>query len=183
MKIVLLSGWSGSGKDTVGNSLEHMVNARLIAFADALKEIVANEAGFPLFWAYSQQGKQRRLKNGKTVRDVLVQRGQEIRAEKGDSGYFARIVAGKIRTMDANSLVVITDWRLPIELDTIQECLADIPILKVRVQRADQIQSPVKDSETETQLDNWVFDCTIHNDGKSIIALEEELRKKLIPLL
>jgi hypothetical protein len=185
MKVILLSGWSGSGKDTTGILLERIANCSLLAFADVLKEMVAKEYGFPLFWAYSQQGKLRRVSSGKTIRDLLVQRGQEIRGQQG-SGYFAKIVAEKIKSLvevkEPCSNIVITDWRLPIELETLKEEL-DIPILKVRVQRLDQTKSPVADRETESQLDNWNFDCVLYNTGVSLQELEAEVVKKLVPLL
>jgi hypothetical protein len=185
MKVILLSGWSGSGKDTTGIILERIANCSLLAFADILKEIVAKEYGYPLCWAYSQQGKMRKVTSNKTIRDLLVQRGQEIRGEQG-SGYFAKLVAEKIKNLmsvkEPCSNIVITDWRLPIEMETLKEEL-NLPILKVRINRLDQSKSPVKDSETESQLDNWKFDCILYNKGTPVQELEKEVVKKLVPLL
>ncbi len=50
MTVILLSGWSTAGKDTVGSILIRNLNATRMAFADVLKEMVAKEYGFPMFW-------------------------------------------------------------------------------------------------------------------------------------
>jgi dephospho-CoA kinase len=182
MKVILLSGWSTSGKDTVGKILEKECKAFLIAFADILKDIVAQEYNFPISLAYSEKGKQTVVSNGKTVRDLLIQRGQEIRREKKDSGYFARIVAKQIQTLlnmkSSTELVVITDWRLPIEYEVIKKNLT-CPIYTVRIQRQGLTKSPIKDSETESQLDNYIFDYVIENNGVSLESLKMEIEKKL----
>lgn len=181
MKVILLSGWSTSGKDTVGKILEKSHGAKLFAFADVLKQIVAKEFDFPIEWAYSEEGKNRLLSNGKTIREMLIKRGQEIRKEKGTE-YFAKIVANQIQTLESEQIIVITDWRLPIELQTLEEILS-YSIYKVRIQRKGQIQSPIKDSETESQLDMFPFDFVIYNDGLSLESLESEIKNKLKNIL
>ena len=147
--------------------------------------MVATEFQFPVGWAHTEKGKLQTLSNGKTVREVLIQRGQEIRKEKNDSGYFARIIANQIQILATMSggeqIVAITDWRLPIELETLESCLR-FPIYKVRVQRNGLTQSPIQDSETESQLDSFLFDSVIENDGISLQSLELEIQNKILNL-
>jgi hypothetical protein len=185
MKIIFLSGWSTSGKDTVGKILEKRHRAVLFAFADVLKEIVAKEFQFPVGWAYSEEGKNTILTNGKSVREMLIKRGQEIRKEKG-TDYFAKIVANQIHNLATMStseqIVVVTDWRLPIELETLQIMLK-YPIYAVRIQRKGQTNSPIKDSETESQLDAFPFNFFIDNDGLSLESLQNEIDIKLKDIL
>jgi len=181
MKIILLSGWSTSGKDTVGKILEKSQGAKLFAFADVLKQIVAKEFDFPIEWAYSEEGKNIFLSNGKTVREMLIKRGQEIRKEKGTE-YFAKIVANQIEILESEQIIVVTDWRLPIELETLENNLR-YPLYKVRIQKNGQLKSPIKDSETESQLDKFHFDFMIHNDGLSLESLESEIKNKLKNIL
>jgi hypothetical protein len=185
MKIILLSGWSTSGKDTVGKILEKNHRAVLFAFADVLKEIVAKEFEFPIGWAYSEEGKHKRLPNGKTVREMLIKRGQEIRKEKGTE-YFAQIVANQIQILtsmsNSDQIAVVTDWRLPIELETLQKMLKH-KIYTVRIQRRGQLKSPIKDSETESQLDAFPFDFFIDNEGISLESLQNEVDAKLKDIL
>lgn len=182
MIVVLLSGWSGSGKDTVGKILQSKYNFQRLAFADVLKRMVAEEFQFPVAYCFSETGKQMKITAEKTVRGVLIQRGQEIRAKKGDPGFFARIVATEIQQIVGNSVqpagIVITDWRLPIELETLESTL-QLPILKVRINRSNMLKSPIQDQETESQLDNWKFDIMLENVDGDLHNLEKEIQEKL----
>lgn len=179
MIVILLSGWSGAGKDAVA-SLLYPYGFQRYAFADCLKRIVSEEFGFPYHWTQTQQGKQVILSCGKRVRDVLIERGQQIREEKKDPGYFAHFVGRQI--LDSNvEAAVISDWRLLDELRTLEEMFADtdVTFLKVRVNREGQVRSAVNNASTENQLDNYPFDCTIENSGTSWQQLEYELKEKL----
>jgi hypothetical protein len=187
MRIYLLSGWSGSGKDTAGTIFQKKYGCIRMAFADVLKKIVAAEFGFPVEWAHTEAGKQQLIPAaGKSVRHLLIQRGQEIRKEQGDPGFFARIVATEIQNLvssgSAPEGIVITDWRLPVEYETLKTCLT-FPIVKVRIRKWGQIASSIADSETETQLDTWTFDFTINNLGTHLGSLEIEISQKLIDYL
>lgn len=51
MKVIAISGWKGSGKDTVAAHLIEKHNATRTAFADPLKDLAASEYGFPRSWA------------------------------------------------------------------------------------------------------------------------------------
>jgi hypothetical protein len=181
--VVLLSGWSGAGKDAVGSILQTKWGFKRLAFADELKRLIAEEFAFPLEWTTTQEGKQNVVPtSGKTVRQLLIQRGQEIRAEKGDPGYFARYVGNQIlEQIHSSNGFVITDWRLPIEITTLESIFAshNILLIKGRVYNSTQSESPVKDSTTENQLERFVFDAHIQNDGVSYAALEKEVTQKL----
>jgi hypothetical protein len=187
MRIYLLSGWSGSGKDTAGTIFQKTYGCIRMAFADVLKTMVAAEFQFPVEWTHTEAGKQRIIPAaGKSVRELLIQRGQEIRKEQEDPGFFARIVATQIQNLlysgNAPEGVVITDWRLPVEYETLKAYL-HFPIVKIRIHRWGQTASPIPDSETETQLDSWTFDFTIHNLGTHLGSLEIELSQKLMQYL
>lgn len=47
MKVVLVSGWKGSGKDTLAENLINNHNFKRVAFADPLKDMVAEEYDIP----------------------------------------------------------------------------------------------------------------------------------------
>ena len=185
--VILLSGWSGAGKDAVGSILQRKWGFKRFAFADELKRLICEEYGFPIEWTTTQEGKQKTVPSaaGKTVRQLMNQRGQEIRAEKGDPGYFARFVGEQIckdlNEIESTQRFVITDWRLPVELLTLESVLASygVCILKVRIYNSLQVESPVKDHITENQLDRYIFDAHIQNDGVSYAALEKEIEEKL----
>ncbi len=186
--VILIAGWSGAGKDAVGKVIQHKWGCPLLAFAGALKEMVAKEYNFPLEWAETQEGKQRILPHGETVRQVLIRRGQEIRADHNDPGFFARIIANKIthfiKTTEFTTFV-ITDWRLPVELLTLEQELTShgVTFRKVKVIRQGQTESPVADQTTEYQLTNYIFDVYIQNEGTDLTALEGQVVDKIAPHL
>jgi hypothetical protein len=181
--IFLLSGWSGSGKDATASVLAQKYGFIRFAFADILKEIVADEFRVPLEWTRTEAGKQRMLSHGKTVRECLIQRGQEIRLEKGDPGFFARQVCHKIQQLPENQHFVIPDWRFPVELETLQQELPDRRIFQVRIQRLNQESSGVLDEFTEHQLDSWSFDIILQNPGTSMKDLEDVVEKYMNNIL
>lgn len=181
MFILFLSGWSGAGKDTVAFLLEKLYNLQRVAFADPLKEIVADELGVPVTVLHTQEGKATKLANGETIRDVLIRRGQEIRAEVKDPGYFANCVANWILNDDTiPNGYVISDWRLMVEYETVVKRLGShVTVLTARVFRQGQTESPVANVYTEHGLDTILFDITLENPGTTLDALEKELVQKL----
>lgn len=114
--------------------------------------------------------------NGKTVRDLLIQRGQEIRKEKEDPGFFAGCVAKTIREAATYKRgFIVTDWRLLVELERLAAEFPKAHLLCVRIRRTGQMESPVKDDLTEHELDDYPFDIEITNRGTSIHDLTQEL--------
>ncbi len=113
------------------------------------------------------------------MRELLIKRGQEIREEMCDPGFFARSVASKFSS--CSNYIVITDWRLPCEYDVVVEACrqAGLRLLTVRVNRIDLLTSPVEDTTTEHQLDNWPFDIQIMNTGTNLGDLEFEVMKQI----
>ena len=183
MKLLLLSGWSNSGKSTAAEILSQRHGAKVFAFADELKKIVAQEFQFPFEWTQTQEGKQRLAPNGKSVRELLIQRGQEIRAEKNDPGFFARLVAKQISDLQNKDIFcVISDWRLKIELQTLKQELPTVEIFTIRIQRQDQEMSPVLDSLTEHELDTFSFDYILKNSGTNKDALAVSITTMLFML-
>lgn len=184
MILILLSGWAGSGKDATAGILS-AYGFKRYAFADALKRQVAQEYNFPLEWCHSQRGKLQQIQSagGKTVRELLIQRGQEIRSEKQNPGYFAELTATEILNW-SEQMVVISDWRLKCELQTIKDFFyLGSKIITVRIERTGQTDSAVKDSLTEHELDDFPFDVRIKNPGNSWEELEIEIQTKLSPIL
>ena len=179
--VFLLSGWSTAGKDSVGAILQSEYGVQRLAFADVLKEMIAEEFQFPVEWAHSEEGKLKKplMAGGRTVRDILISRGQGIRMEKGDPGFFARIVARKIK--QSTVPIVITDWRLRIELRTLEEEITN-PIYKVRVYRDGLHESPIQHS-TEMELDDFRFDEYIKNAGTTHDELKVVVKDVLEPKL
>lgn len=58
MKVVMISGWKGSGKDTAADFLMKKHKFKRVAFADPLKDIVANEWDIPRSWCDDREYKE-----------------------------------------------------------------------------------------------------------------------------
>lgn len=171
----------------MGDWLEAHRGAKQYAFADALKRYVAEETGIPWVWTQTQEGKETWVEAyGMTVRDLLIKRGQEIRAEQRNPGFFAKVVADQIKGHMAvnptQTLYVITDWRLPEELVAMEREFLRYPMVllrKVRIERMGQIQSPVE-HWTETALAEVPMDAVIWNPGDETLWDElSQFAKKL----
>lgn len=185
MFVLFLSGWSGAGKDTVAFLLQKLYGFQRLAFADPLKEIVARELCLSVDVLHTQEGKAMKLLSGETVREVLIRRGQEIRAAAKDPGIFANCVADSILNDDSiPSGYVISDWRLMVEFETLTRRLGrEYTVLTARVYRHGQTESPIANAYTENGLYSILFDITLENPGTSLEALEKEIVLKLEPVL
>ena len=171
-QILLLSGYARSGKDSVANLLEEEHGFRRFAFADALKEMVAERTGIPvsLFHSLQKDSLIGLPGSSKTYRDLLIEVADKERAV--DPDIFSRIVAAQIRESGADR-VVISDWRYKRE-ETFLRSWLDPAIYLVR--RGRVVRSSVTPSDTpiEHDLDGEPMDIVIQNDG-SISALRDAL--------
>ena len=73
MIIILLRGFSHSGKDFVGNILSTQYGYKQFSFADSLKKIVAEKYNIELNLLYSQEGK-KMIFNNETCKNLLCTR-------------------------------------------------------------------------------------------------------------
>lgn len=159
--IVLLSGWAGSGKDTVADYLAFHYGFHRIAFGDFLKRDVAKEKGIPLAAFYDRGLKDTVIpgSDNKTPRDLLLQHARKARAV--DLDVYARQAVTEILALDPSIPIVISDWRYQRELQFLQDHFKD-GITTVRIERAGIAPSL---DETEHDLDHFCFDHIIRNDG------------------
>jgi hypothetical protein len=166
LHIVLLSGWSGSGKDTIGKLLTTQKGFRRYAFADPVKDQAAKRYGFGRALADTPEGKATVVQptnflmpGGRTVRDWVIYHGEERKRIDG-AGVWAAAIAARIQAdrLEAGGSapyrVVITDWRFPEELVELQRRLAGAEFWPVRLVRAEQRVSPVG-SMTEYSLSGF----------------------------
>lgn len=162
MKVVLLSGWSQSGKDTVGTRLMLEHGFHRFAFADPVKDVAAQQYGFDRTLADSQEGKASVvaprnffMPAGRTVREWVIHVGEERKRVHG-GGCWAREIAGRLKaTASFDKRFVLTDWRFPEELVALQQALpATTEFYPVRLVRPGQRVSPVG-SMTEYALSGF----------------------------
>lgn len=78
--VVLACGKSGAGKDLVSDHLVHRYGFTKLAFADPLKEVVAQLYEFPARWCYTRVGKAYKppLGDGLTVGELLQRFGSNV---------------------------------------------------------------------------------------------------------
>ena len=107
---IILSGKSHVGKDSIANELIKNYGFKKYAFADMLKQHCSKKYDYPVEWNYSQEGKQRVVKNsgGKTVRQLLIEEGQKGREE--DNLKWVKKVVTKLME-EKPSFYVVTDCR------------------------------------------------------------------------
>jgi hypothetical protein len=160
LRLIWLSGWASSGKDTAAEILCRG-GAKRLAFADSLKDMVAEKYGFPRHWCDSVEGKATVIsEHGASVRELLIR--DSFEAKKQDINIFARIVFEKILNefVKGTKIIVISDWRYPHEYHFVTGATAGIEPITVRITRPGL--EPLAD-DSEHQLDFWDFNQHIEN--------------------
>lgn len=192
-QIILVSGFSGSGKDTVSKFLPQY---KRLAFADELKDQVSDTYNIPIQELITKKGKNKiiienTLKN--RIRSFF-HRNKYILVDKTTLCKIYSVFPSKnlVKIRDLliqhgekqkeiyndtywASLVageikhgnyekiIITDYRFPIEYEYLYHSLPDYEIKRIRVDRTPLHQTV--DSYTENALNNTHFDHVISNNG------------------
>jgi hypothetical protein len=164
--LLLISGWSHAGKDSVAKILVESYDFQKIAFADPIKQQVARDLDIPLEWCYDQEKKASLLpKNSeRTLREELIRVAESARED--DKQIWARAVGERIQKaiQRGKRKFVISDWRHLEELWALQKCIPNACIVPLRVERPSQLVSPVPD-KTEYSLLGFPFWKVFHNSG------------------
>lgn len=193
-KIIALSGWKGSGKDTLAEYLIQKYYTQRFAFADELKNSVAAEFGIPRHHMDDVKYKDQPIltmpvkpqdpfsqhvvdfmkdefkeNNGQpywTPRALCILKGSTNRTV--NSGYWVEKVIDRIHLAYAN-LCVITDMRYLSEMNQLyHEFGKDITF--IRVERFDN--SPSNDP-SERDLDDAPFDYYVDNSSTKEYAYQQ----------
>lgn len=165
MILLLLRGRSGSGKDTVANILKEKFGYIRFAFADILKEIVAEKYSCDISILHSQEGKRQLCPQipHKTWRQVLIDEGKLQRSY--NLNVFAEKLVERILTSDISTShnIVITDWRYPNEFEFLKtSCISlsyDIRTLHI----ISPNRYPTFDDPSEHMLDSRIHDPVLIN--------------------
>ena len=169
-KVLILSGYAGSGKDTLARHLEQddYVNVK---WAGALKQMLRSllvYAGADPDVAYEATDGQAKGQTfselgGQTPRYVMQTLGTEWgRQCMGDDFWVDLTIKRAQRLVRAGGRVVITDTRFPNEVAAAKKAFGDEAVA-VRIVRKGV--GPVNDHPSETSLDDYPFDMYVHNDG------------------
>ena len=164
--ILLISGWAHAGKDSVAKILVESYDFQKYAFADPIKQKVAEDEDIPLEWCYDQKKKAEALPSNpeKTLREELIRVAEDAR--ELDKEIWAKIIGEKIQKAikRGKTQFVVSDWRMIEELWTLQKMLPETTIVPLRVVRPSQLVSPVPDW-TEYSLPGFPFWKIFYNSG------------------
>lgn len=166
--IIALSGYAKSGKDTVADIIRSLDSGvKVVRFSDPLKQVAEVLTGIPAAKWNSQHLKDTIIPGyNMTGRDFLQRLGTEAVRNNFDQDTWVRALFSKYRIGDK---WIITDCRFGNEARWVKQFGGKI----VRVHR-DGI-GPVNGHTSETEIDSWIFDHIIHNNGTL-----EDLRKTVI---
>lgn len=174
--IVGLSGYARAGKDTVASILVQEHGFRRVAFADALKAVLADLnpiVGWKLDERGGAHGSLERVaglgrpspdghgidweqaKQRPEVRELLQRLGCAVRDHVGQNAW----VEAALRDVDREERVVVSDVRFPNEAEAIKRRLGQV----WRVVR--EGCGPVNGHVSESALDGWHFDSHVPNIG------------------
>jgi hypothetical protein len=175
MSIILLRGFSHSGKDYIGQILCNQYDYKRFAFADSLKKIVSKTFNCPLEILHSQEGKLQTCESDslkRTYRQILIDEALRLRNENID--VFVNHCCSEIAGLNPEEMperIVITDWRYPNEIEILQRSFPNYKVVPIHVVRAGQTESPVQD-KSEYQLLNREGDYVLQNNMDSSILFE-----------
>jgi hypothetical protein len=181
-KLIAISGWKGSGKDTAGAYLVGEYGYRPISFAYELKNMVAQTYGVHRFWMDDRTKKEMPLLTMPVIAtDPFSAAIHSLLKDELSSGYWTPralcILEGSIkRAVYSNFWVrkvveiiskdpihnyVITDMRYANESDVLKLMIPSTVTL--RVERPDLVITTQDPSERN--LDNYRFNSTLINNG------------------
>lgn len=180
-RVIALSGWKGSGKDTVAEHLVREHGYVRMSFADYLKDMVSSQYGVIRSWLDNSHYKESPLIGYPVIpTDPFTVAIHSLLRDELSSGYWTPralcILEGSVkRSVYSNYWVrgvvesirlhperdhVISDLRYRSEIDTLRMVLPDV--LLVRVRRG---EAPTTADPSERDLDQYPFLITIDNGG------------------
>lgn len=180
-KIVALSGWKGSGKDTVGRVLTQDYGYVRHSFADRLKQMVEEQYNVPFEYMNNYKKEMPLTEYPVVNSDDFSNTIHQLLAAELLTGYWTPralcILEGSVkRSVNAqfwtrsviasiieadNDLHVITDLRYKSEANILRDAFGS-QLLLARINRFSLIDT--KDP-SERDLDDFPFDLTLSNHG------------------
>ena len=158
--IIMVSGYAGSGKDTISNFFVSNRQFVRVAFADSLKEFCSSKYKIDIKKFHTQEGKASLYEKNEnmTLRDILIDEAYNQRRD--DPNFFVNLVINKIKNL--NHDVVISDFRYLNEYYNIKREFSNN--FKIKTLHVDRPKISVCDEESEHQLDEFKFDYHVTNN-------------------
>ncbi len=192
-RVVCLSGWKGSGKDTVADYLVAKYGYTKLSFASVLKDMVAELYQIPRTHLDDREMKEKAIlslpvidsdpfssqihsmlssefREGYwTPRALCILEGSVKRSVY--SNYWVKTVAARMK-QQPDSRFVISDMRYKSEADTLSMLLPWDELLLVRINRFETVDT---EDPSERNLDDYQFDVTFGNHAPTITGLHTSL--------
>lgn len=185
-RVIAISGWKRSGKDTTADHLVSRYGYQKLSFAAALKDLVARQYLIHRAMLDDQKLKEEPLLQYPVIdSDEFTTAIHRMMADSLSSGYWTPralcILEGSIkRSVTARYWIqktietikdnpdrkyVISDLRYTSEADTLRMLLPASELLLLRVERHQEIDT---NDPSERDLDHYKFDATMFNYQDSI---------------
>jgi hypothetical protein len=158
MKILLINGYAGSGKDVVASFLTNRIR---LGIADCLKNEVSSLHGINRNLLDSQNGKKILINEKYTIRDLLIKHANDKKQQYGKNYWIDKVVK-IIKTEYPNKKIVLPDYRYPNEYYTLVE---NFGIENVKTLKIIRPGIKILEDASEHQLEDFAFDYTIYNDS------------------
>jgi hypothetical protein len=172
MIIILIRGFSNSGKDFIGEIICKQYGYKQFSFANSLKKIVSNMYNIPLDLLYSQEGKHMICINDinkRNHRQLLID--EALNLKKDNFNIFVEHCCNEIKqkqSINNNDKIVITDWRFINEYDVLKNTFPDARIIPTHVIRINQHKSPIDDISEYHLIDRENDKVIINNMDNTI---------------
>lgn len=173
-QLIFITGYAGSGKDTIGNYLVKNYDFKKYAFADILKKRFCLLYNIPLYLLYTQKGKKKIMNiNGVnlSLREHLIIYAQHQRSL--NPNIWVDLILKQIN-FNKHKKICITDWRQENELEILKFNLkSSYNISTIRV-----INDNIKPQFTDNFLDDFNTDYTFFNNS-SLDNLFQQIDKNI----
>lgn len=154
MKIVALTGYKRSGKDTVGDAILALATERKepavkTKFADPLREAVEKLTGYD-----AESVKNVPVWYGLTGRELMIALGSGVRSLRED--FFASLMATRLETFESRGIewAVITDLRFVNEAFTLVERFDHVLIVR--------LDNPLTSHDTNDPAEREIDKIPVH---------------------
>lgn len=167
-QIYIICGKAKAGKDTAASFLQKNIkNSVILSITDPLKEYAKKVTG----WNGDEKNK---------PRDFLQTLGVDVIQSKIDPNFLIRRVIEDIQVMSFyKNVIIISGVRLKREIEMIKKAFSNVVCMKiVRPNQDNGLTNKQKNHITEKDLDNYLVDYTIINDGDL-----ENLKKQVFQIL
>ena len=141
-KIYIISGKSGSGKDTVANMIkDNISNTIILSYASYLKMYAMNVLGWD--------------GNDPKPREFLQKLGVELIKNQIDDKFLINRIKEDIKVYSYfYDVIVISDARFPDEIDLIKDSFDNVTVIHLK-ERENKLSDTQKKHATEISLDNY----------------------------